>query len=94
MSGLVIEHRHDGRAIGDEGANDHDLGHRVVGTAGMTGQAARAGQRGEEHDGIARQLDVVAQGLALLIRQARDSWIELQRQQLAEVDGKGFGRHD
>ncbi len=59
----------------------------------MARQAARTRQRGEEHDGIAGQLDVVAQGIALLVSQDRDRRIELQGQKFAEIDGERFGRH-
>ena len=78
MAGLVIDHRHDGCATGDEGAHDHEFRHRVVGTAGVARQAPRAGQGGEEHDGVASQLNVLAQGRALFVGKGRDSWIELQ----------------
>ena len=53
MAGLVVEHRHDRRAVGDEGADDHHFRHGVVRAAGVAGQALGAGQRGEEHDRVA-----------------------------------------
>jgi hypothetical protein len=60
----------------------------------VTGQAARTGQGRKEHDGVARQLNVLAQGRPLLICQAVDSRIELQGQELAEVDRKLFSGND
>ncbi len=90
VAGLVIEHRHDRRAVGDEGADDHDFGHGVVGAAGVAGKALGAGQGREEHDGVAAELDVVAQVRFLRIGQGAEFRIELERPQLLEVDRERF----
>ena len=69
MAGLVVKRRHDRRTAGDERADDHHLRHRVVGPAGVARQSLRPGERGEEHDRVAAELNVVQQGFLFLRRQ-------------------------
>ena len=48
-------------------ADDHHFRHGVVRPAGVTGQSLRARQRGEEHDRVAAELNVVLQRRLLLV---------------------------
>ncbi len=90
---LVIEHRHNGAAIGDKRPDDHELRHRVVGTAGMSGQPLGSGEGRKENNRIARQLNVVLKRGPLLIAQGRLAWVELQRLQAIQINWKAFIGH-
>ena len=93
MAGFVVEDRHDRRAAGDEGADDHHLGHGVVRPAGVAGQPLGAGQRREEHDRVAAKLDVVLERRLLLVRQGSTFGSSFRGCSLDRSMGKFFGCH-
>lgn len=93
MSRFIVDHRHDGRALRDEGTDDHDLGNGVVRAPRVSRQSFSAGQGGEKYDGIAAQLNVVPQRGLVFLGERGDPRVELERFELAEIDGKGFLCH-
>ncbi len=80
---FIVENRHDGRAIRDEGTNDHDFGDRVIRTAGMSRESLGPGQRSEKNDGVPAQLDIVPEGRLGVLGEHSDRGIELERLQFA-----------
>ena len=93
MPRFIVEHGNDGRALGDEGTDDHDLGNRVVRAARVSRQSLGAGQGGEKDDCIAAQLDVVSQYRLVVCGERPDLRVELLRLEFAEIDGENFLCH-
>ena len=82
-----------GAPFGDEGANDHHFRHGVVGAAGMAGESLGAGERREEDDRVAAELDIVLERRLLLVRQGAYRGIELEGLEGLQIDGEGFVGH-
>ena len=77
VPGFIEEDRNDRRAVGDEGADYHDLRHRVVRAAGVPAETLGIGDGREEDDRVAAELDIVQKRRFLLGGESEFRGIEL-----------------